>query len=351
MPFLIVNPAAQRGRVGRRWEQELRPALDAAGIKCTFALTRAPGHAIELAAEAAKKGHPVVCAVGGDGTSNEVFNGLLQARTGASFAAIPVGSGNDVPATFGIPEKDPAAAIACLRDGQDLIFDVGYAKEADRYFAGAASIGFDADVTDRASRQTMDRKSYILAVFQTLMTFRPYDLRIVVDGREMAREPRMLAAIGNGKRYGGGMHACPGAEVDDGRFAVTALRKMRRVRLLLVFPKVFDGRHVTHPQVDTFEGVIVEVSALDRPCRYQLDGDVMGTLPETFETRAKLLKVRVPNPYRSYTEQWHAKRRTWAGLREWIGYTAAGVMALRHATIRKQAGRWGYREPRSELIP
>jgi diacylglycerol kinase family enzyme len=70
--------------------------------------------------------------VGGDGTSNEVFNGLLQARTGASFAAIPVGSGNDVPTAFGIPEKDLAAAIACLRDGHDLTFDLGYAKKADR---------------------------------------------------------------------------------------------------------------------------------------------------------------------------------------------------------------------------
>lgn len=309
MPFLIVNPAAQMGRVRRRWEQELRPALDAAGIAYTFELTRAPGHAGELAAEAATKGRPVVCAVGGDGTSNEVFNGLLKARTGASFAVIPVGSGDDIPTAFGIPEQDPGAAIACLRDGQDLSFDVGYAKKADRYFAGVACMGFDADVTDRASRPTMGCKSYSLAMLQTLMAFRPYDLRITVDGTEKTPESRMLIAIGNGKRYGGGMHICPGAEVDDGRFAVTALRRLGRFGLLLVFPKVFDGRHVTHPQVDTYEGAIVEVSALDRPCRYQVDGEVMGTLPETFETRARLLKVRVPNPYRSYTEQWNAKRK------------------------------------------
>lgn len=307
-PFLVVNPAAQAGKVAQLWEAKIRPALDAAGVAYDFEVTKARGHAIELAAQRSAAGHPVVCAVGGDGTSNEVLNGILKGGGQAAFGALPSGSGDDIPTAFGIPEKDLGAAVACLRDGQDLPFDVGHCARADRYFAGAASMGFDADVTERANRTTSGHKSYNVTVLKTLLAFKPYTLRLRVDGKDQGEQKRMLVAVGNGKRYGGGMHVCPTAEVDDGRFAVTALKETGIVGLLLLFPKIFGGEHVKSPKVDTFEGEQIAVESVGRDCLYQADGEVLGKLPETFVARRGLLRVRVPRPYVSYAEQWKARR-------------------------------------------
>jgi hypothetical protein len=114
----------------------------------------------------------------------------------------------------------------------------------------------------------------------------------------------MLLAIGNGKRYGGGMHICPNAEVTDGKFAVTTLRKMSRITLLRFFSSVYDGNHLIHSSVETFEGESIHVDSPKKKCLYQVDGEIMGYLPETFITKPNHLTVRVPTPWLSYAEIW-----------------------------------------------
>ncbi|MHA1969550.1 MAG: diacylglycerol/lipid kinase family protein, partial [Candidatus Hodarchaeales archaeon] len=116
-----------------------------------FEFTSSPQHAMEIARTRVDEGYKIICAVGGAGTANEVLNGILKAEKTGIFSAIPVGTGDDIPTVYGIPEGDLEAAVQCLVKGQNKTFDVGYCETADRYFAGVASMGFDAEVADRTN--------------------------------------------------------------------------------------------------------------------------------------------------------------------------------------------------------
>ncbi|MFW9902786.1 MAG: diacylglycerol/lipid kinase family protein [Candidatus Thorarchaeota archaeon] len=308
--FIVINPVASGGRVEAIWRDEIKPLVDERGLEYDFEFTSSPQHAIEIARTRVNEGYKIICSVGGDGTANEVLNGILKAEKPGIFAAIPVGTGDDVPTAFGIPEGDVEAAVECLVKGQNKDFDVGYCETADRYFAGVASMGFDAEVADRTnkgSKRFGGTRSYQIALAQTLLKFRPYDLLIQIDGDQTIEGQRMLLAIGNGKRYGAGMHICPNAEVTDGKFTATTLRKMSRITLVRFFPTVYEGNHLTHDSVDTFEGKIMHVDSPKKKCLYQVDGEIMGYLPETFVTKPNHLMVRVPTPWLSYTEIWEKK--------------------------------------------
>ncbi len=305
--FLVINPFAAGGRVETIWRDEIKPLVDSHDLEYDFEFTSSPQHAIEIAKTRVNEGYKIICSVGGDGTANEVLNGILKAEKPGVFSAIPVGTGDDIPTVFGIPEGDLKAAVQCLVKGQNKTFDVGYCETADRYFGGVASMGFDAEVADRTnkgSKRLSGTKSYQLALGKTLVKFRPYDLVIRIDGEQTIEGQRMLLAIGNGKRYGGGMHICPNAEVTDGKFAVTTVGKMGRITLLRFFSTVYDGNHLLHSSVETFEAGSIHVNSPKKKCLYQVDGEIMGYLPETFITKPNALTVRVPDPWLSYAEIW-----------------------------------------------
>ncbi len=308
--FLVVNPTAGGSRVNKIWMDELKPLLNKNEVNYDYEMTTHPQHAIEVARAKINEGYQIICSVGGDGTANEVINGILKADRKGIFAAFAIGTGNDVPSVFGLPELDIDAALDCLINGQDMDFDVGYCKNADRYFVGVASMGFDAEVADRTNKRGKKKKgkfNYEIAIFETILKFRPYDVVITPSDSPPIEGKRMLIAIGNGKRYGAGMHICPSAEVTDNKFAGTTLRKVSRFTLLRLFRRIYDGKHIDHPKVDTFEGGEIHVESLNKKCLYQIDGEIMGYLPETFITKPKAVTVRVPKPWRSYSEIWQGK--------------------------------------------
>jgi len=305
--FLVINPVAAGGRVETLWRDQIKPLVDSHDLEYDFEFTSSPQHAVEIARTRVNEGYKIICSVGGDGTANEVLNGILKAEKTGIFSAIPVGTGNDLPTAYGIPEGDLEAAVQCLVKGQNKTFDVGYCETADRYFGGVASMGFDAEVADRTnkgSKRLSGTRSYQLALVKTLVKFKPYDLLIRIDGEQIIEGQRMLIAIGNAKRYGGGMHICPNAEVTDGKFAVTTVHKIGRITLLRFFSTVYDGNHLSHSSVETFEGGTVHVDSPKKKCLYQVDGEIMGYLPETFITKPNHLTVRVPASYLSYAEIW-----------------------------------------------
>jgi YegS/Rv2252/BmrU family lipid kinase len=310
--FLVINPVAAGGRVETIWEDQIKPLVDNYDLEYDFEFTSSPQHAIEIARTRVNEGYKIICSVGGDGTANEVLNGILKAEKSGIFSAIPVGTGDDVPTIYGIPEGDLEAAVQCLVKGQNKTFDVGYCETADRYFGGVASMGFDAEVADRTikgSKRFLGSKSYQLALGRTLVKFKPYDLSIRIDnGEQIIEGRRMLLAIGNGNRYGGGMHICPAADVTDGKFTVTTVRKISRITLLRFFPTVYGGNHLSHNSVETLEGGSIHVDSPKKKCLYQVDGEIMGFLPETFITKPNHLTVRVPTPWLSYAEIWKEKK-------------------------------------------
>lgn len=290
-PLVILNPVAGGGRAGRLagWVSERLAARPDA----RFEVTRRAGHAEELAAGAAGH-HDRVVAVGGDGTIQEVMNGLVNGEPGASIGIVPVGSGNDLARSLGLP-RDPAAAWTVALGSAERSLDLALATGGDgrtRWFGSAGGIGFDAQVAAAmATRSGWQRgqAGYLLTTLAELRRFSNRRIELVIDG--VPRETRALfVAIANGEYYGGGMRIAPGASVDDGMLDLCIVGDVSRLTALRQLVNLYRGTHVDHPQVEMAHGHTIEVDG-DPGTLTHLDGEPFGSLPLSVRLRPAAIRV------------------------------------------------------------
>jgi diacylglycerol kinase (ATP) len=214
---LIVNPAAAGGRLGRDWPR-LAARLRAVGLDPPVSVTRAPGHASDLAAEAVAAGHDVVVAAGGDGTLCEVLQGLHAAGRGA-LAVLPLGTGNDAARMLGLPLALEAAArvvLAGARRRVDLL------RAGDRVVLNAVGIGLLGSINVNAStiKWVRGMGAYLAAGVGTLFNYRCPRIELT-NGSFSYEGPMTILAIQNGTTTGGGFRLCPRALPDDGELDAT----------------------------------------------------------------------------------------------------------------------------------
>lgn len=300
----IFNPIAAGGR-SARLEPDLRACLTRAaqdaGYGVEWLVTKAPLHAIALGEQAAADGCELVVAVGGDGTVNEIINGLMRAGRKAdatTLGVVPIGSGNDFAWSAGIP-LNPKTACQRLWDGTMRRIDLGCIREADgrqRYFCNGCGAGFDAQVALEVERFKWLRGFlvYLVAVLQTVIFHHQVPLlRIRVDEREWT-QPSMMVTAGNGRRLGGGFLVTPEAELDDGLLDVCIAGQLSRLGILLVLPRFMRGTHVSHPQVQMDRAQRVVVTS-PLPLTIHLDGEIFATAAREFEFSVVpgVVKVRV----------------------------------------------------------
>jgi len=301
---LIVNPAAANGGVGKRWPQ-IHDFLRSQGADFDAELTKAPGHAIELARQAMEKGYKIIVAVGGDGTVNEVINGLVvEGTTGADVALgmIPYGVGTDLARTLGIP-RDYKEACKLLLRGERRTVDLGQitciheGREITRYFINAAGLGFDAEVAELTNRLSKLKAlggtiPYVISVLITLVTYRNKRMDITFDGRNLKARVN-LAMVCNGQYLAGGMHMAPHASLDDGSFDLIIVGDFGKLELVATFPRVYKGTHLTHPKVDEYRDVKkVRIESQERAL-IQAEGEIVGEAPATFRIIPHALQVLV----------------------------------------------------------
>ncbi|HXU91674.1 MAG TPA: diacylglycerol kinase family protein [Methylomirabilota bacterium] len=295
--LVVVNPRAGGGRTGRVWPR-LRDALTRAGLAFDWAVTRAAGDAVVLARDGARSGHTLVVAVGGDGTLNEVVNGLTDADGTplATAGALLTGRGRDACRNFGVPRRI-ADAVAALTAGVDSTFDLGLATWAHggrRYFVGAAGAGFDAAVAARAAavgaRGTLP---YLLAVLATVRASHPTPLTLTVDGRTVWRTPLLTAVVANARHFGGGMRIAPAADPGDGRLDLVILGALGRLEIVRWLPTIYWGGHLANPRITTHRAAVI---TMDGPTSLpiQLDGEVDAGTPVTITVAPRALRLRLP---------------------------------------------------------
>jgi YegS/Rv2252/BmrU family lipid kinase len=293
--FIIVNPAAGRGRARKAWESTLRPMLRSGGLTFEEVYEERPGAAVPLAEQAAREGYAVVTVVGGDGTVHEVLNGLLSApvSTRPAMAVIPGGTGNDFARGIGLP-KDMITAARLLLDGaQRRRVDVG--KVNDRYYGTISGVGFDAEVAAEVNRWpkwVAGTVVYTAGILKKLITYRCAPARTTIDGETLELSLFLLAAA-NTSWYAGGMYMAPHARPDDGRLEVIIARDFTKVETLQVLPKVFTGGHLAHPKVSHRPGVEIRVES-DIPLAIHADGETVGRVPAVFRAQPQALEVLVP---------------------------------------------------------
>ena len=294
---VILNPQAKGGQCKKLWEKS-KHYFDT--LKSNVVLdvleTQYSGHGIELAKKATENADLII-AFGGDGTVNECINGMLQSKHSRPLHIIPVGTGNDIALTNHIT-KDIKESISLLDHYKVVSTDVGFLKNHSRYFAGVASMGFDAEVTKAVNEGHKifgGTMNYLSAVISNLRKLKATKVNItILDENEneinFIEERVVLLAVGVGQYYGGGMRIVPQADTHDGKFHIVMAKDVSRFQVLKVLPKVYNGDHIKHPAVRVIEGVSLHIES-ENTLLLQCDGEVMGYVPETFITKANALQL------------------------------------------------------------
>ncbi|MFQ6121918.1 MAG: diacylglycerol/lipid kinase family protein [Dehalococcoidales bacterium] len=297
---LIVNPVAGAGRTAKKWPQ-IMGLLKSLGLHFEHVLTEAPGHAIELAKSAAKKGYELVVSVGGDGTINEIVNGLYDAGNIADImlGIISTGTGRDYIRTIGIP-RAYQEACQCLIHPRKLAVDVGIieymsaGQTAKRLFVNFAGLGFDAEIvktTTQKFKALGNTAPYLMGLFTTLLFYKNKKISLIVDGEATERKV-CTVLMSNGKYGGGGMFAAPDADLTDGLLDVLIIGDLSKPDLLWSLPRVYKGTHLTHPKVTMKRAREVEIRSTES-VSLQADGELLGELPARFYVLPAVLKVVV----------------------------------------------------------
>lgn len=302
MPYarLIVNPIAGAGRTAKKWPQ-IMALLKSIGLHFEHDLTEAPGHARELAKSAAKKGYELVVSVGGDGTINEVVNGLYDADniTNVMLGIISTGTGRDYIRTIGIP-RAYQEACQCLISPRKLTVDIGVVEytgsgqTVKRLFVNFAGLGFDAEIvkaTTQKFKALSNTASYLMGLLTTLLLYKNKEISLVIDG-EAAERKVCTVLISNGKYGGGGMLAAPDADPTDGLLDVLIIGDLNKPDLLWSLPRVYKGTHLTHPKVTMKRAKEIEIRSAE-PVSLQADGELLGELPARFYVLPAALNIAV----------------------------------------------------------
>ena len=296
----LVNPAAANGSTGRRWPEIAHQAAGV-GLEGDALLSERRGHLGELAREAALDGARLLVVVGGDGSINEVVNGLAGIESPPAVALIPRGTGGDFVRTFDIPNDIATAArVALTGDTRSIdLGRVGYrswdGSDGSALFANVASAGMSGAIAQRAndtSKALGAKASYLWATFAVFAGWSAVVTRLTVDGE--SRDGRMFdVVVANGRYFGGGMKMCPDAVAGDGLLDVVTIGDVTKRDLVMTMPKIYRGTHLPHPQAEALRGRVVTVET-DEPVPVELDGEQPGTTPARFEVLPGALQLRVP---------------------------------------------------------
>jgi len=296
---LIVNLTAGGGKPNHHLETVLK-YLKENGLNFKVCITSHHGEAVELAQKAADKGVDLIVSIGGDGTVNEIVNGIMKSKNDPPLGIIPLGWANDFIKSTNIP-SDIIEACKIIIKGKTKKIDVGLIN-GQIYFANICGIGFDAEVAHLANQlknrhpnwNTLNAYVYVLATVRKLLSpFSYHNVKIKFDGQEI-HSKILFIAISNGKFYGGRFKITPEAILDDGLLEVCVVKEMGRFKYLSIIPKVFKGTHASIKGVNFYRAKEVVIQSSE-PVLAQVSGEVIeGQKEFTITLLPKSLKLIVP---------------------------------------------------------
>ncbi len=301
--LVIVNPNAGIGKAERDWPR-ISVLLDKHGFDYHAVLTKGPMHAIDLVVEYVKLGYRKIIVVGGDGTMNEVVNGIFTQKTtpttDISLGVVSVGTGNDWGRTYDIP-MDYDKAVGVIKKGNTLLQDAGTVsyfnstRKKERFFINMAGLGFDALVAQKTNADKIRGRGnpmlYLVNLISSLFIYKSCGIKVVVDGKEV-RDKIFSISIGIGQYNGGGMRQAPDAKTDDGLFDVTIIRDISRLSVIASVRRLYNGTIKQHKRVASFVGKQILIEA-EQPILLETDGESLGNSPFEFNIVPKSVRVIV----------------------------------------------------------
>jgi len=299
--LVIVNPNAGAGKGWIDWPS-IELLLKSYNISFHHEFTMRRLHAIVLTRKYVNEGYRKIIVVGGDGTMNEVINGIFQQKrfetSEITLGMIPVGTGNDWGRMFGISNnyedaiRTIIASKTYIQDAGKVVFQKNTLRQQ-RYFVNIAGLGFDALVVKKSNRLKDNGKGnpmmYKYNILTSLFSFKSPRATIEVDGKAVSNNVFSIS-VGICKYNGGGMMPLPDAKADDGLFDLTVIKKIARWDVIRSMKRLYDGSIVNHPKVETYQGKSIKISS-NTNIFLETDGESLGHTPMVFEIIPKSICV------------------------------------------------------------
>ena len=282
--LVILNPAAHSERAAR-----YRSQLEALAGDGVVRTTTQPGDAELLARHGALEGFEKIVAAGGDGTINEVVNGL--AGSNATLGLLPIGTVNVFATELGLPSHDLSSCWEIIRRNHTRLVDLPTANG--KYFVQLAGVGLDAQVvkeTSLAFKRSFGPLSYVISAAQIAARKPP---RLLVDAENIGRMESSFVLVGNGRHYGGPFPFFKQAINNDGLLDVVAFKQLGYLEIIRYLQEVFFSSEIRLPEVEYFQTERLRISS-EQEVPVELDGELVGTCPVSFEIRDKRLRVLAP---------------------------------------------------------
>ncbi len=307
--LVVVNPMASVGKSGKDWPL-IKQTLINEGIEFDDVMTEYPRHAIEIVRNAiVEKGYRKFISVGGDGTNNEVINGIFTQdavpTTEITMATMPIGTGNDWRRTFDIPlEYDVVAKI--IKAGHTFSHDIGkltYYNDGDpkiRYFLNAAGTGLDQMVCNSTNMMKQQGKGgtirYLISVVKCLLTYKVTHIQIEIDNQIVFDDQILSVSVGNCRFNGGGMMMMPNAIPDDGQLDVTVIRKVSIFKFAANVKAIYDGTFIKKlKEVQTYRGKHIKIVSIPpHSLLVETEGEDLNNSPFDFEILPKAINMVIP---------------------------------------------------------
>ena len=292
--LIILNPSAAKGTALNK-KNEIEQLLKQHRLDYTLIVSEKPGAPVTLAADACDQGYDVVVAAGGDGTANEVINGLMAAKLAGkqipSLGVIPAGRGNDFAASMGVPSQI-APAVKAIADGKSRLIDIGHLTGGDypqgKYFGNGIGIGFDTIVGFQAAKLPSflsGTPGYLLAAIKTIfLYYHAHRFRIVID-QETIEQPCLIVSIMNGRRMGSSFMMAPQARPDDGFLNLMIIDQISRFGIVGLMAKIMAGKQEGHPYVKMPLTSTLEITAVTGSLPVHADGETICQAGSTLSVR------------------------------------------------------------------
>ncbi len=313
LPLVIVNPKSASGSTRENWSQTASD-LRAHFGPYSVAFTKAPGDGIQIAERAAIAGRSFIIACGGDGTINEVANGILRSGCDVELGVLPSGTGGDFRRSLGLPLSNREAAAA-LRNGITRLIDVGKVTFEDhdghtssRFFVNVSSAGLAPEIILRVKSSSVfdwlpveavrGRANFAVSTLREIVGLKPALVRVRFDDGDEHTLQTIAFCVANSRYFGGGMAIAPNAKLNDGLLDVVNIGDLGSARILLNAYSIYRGSHEELTGVRSTTAKRVELKALDPsdPIPIETDGELPGRLPAIYEIVPNALRIRAPGP-------------------------------------------------------
>ena len=307
--LVVVNPMASVGKSGKDWP-EIKQILINEGIEFDDVTTEYPRHAIEIVRNAiVEKGYRKFISVGGDGTNNEIINGIFTQdvvpTNEITMATMPIGTGNDWRRTFDIPlEYDEVAKI--IKTGHIFAHDIGkltYYNDGDpkiRYFLNAAGTGLDEMVCSSTNLMKQQGKGgtirYLISLVKCMLKYKVTHVQISIDDQMVFDDNILSVSVGNCRYNGGGMMMMPTAVPNDGLLDVTVIRKVSMFKFAANVKNIYDGTFINKiEEVKTFKGKRIRIVSIPpHSLMVETEGENLNNSPFDFEILPKAINMVIP---------------------------------------------------------